>query len=77
MTIAETVVGLYKTELIRRRVPWRTVEQVELPRSGSTGGTGDHCIAPRIIFHRPSSKRATMLKSLMPESRESNHPSLS
>jgi len=28
--LAETVVGLYKTELIRRRGPWRTVDQVEL-----------------------------------------------
>ena len=28
--LAETVVGLYKTELIRRRGPWRTVEHVEL-----------------------------------------------
>jgi putative transposase len=28
--LAETVNGLYKTELIRRRGPWRTVEQVEL-----------------------------------------------
>jgi putative transposase len=28
--LAETVMGLYKTELIRRRGPWRTVEQVEL-----------------------------------------------
>jgi putative transposase len=27
--LAETVMGLYKTELIRRRGPWRTVEQVE------------------------------------------------
>lgn len=27
---AETVHGLYKTELIRRRGPWRTVEDVEL-----------------------------------------------
>jgi len=29
-TLAEAVNGLYKTELIRRRGPWRTVEQVEL-----------------------------------------------
>jgi len=29
-TLAETVIGLYKTELIRRRGPWRTAEQVEL-----------------------------------------------
>ncbi len=28
--LAETVMGLYKTELIRRRGPWRTAEQVEL-----------------------------------------------
>ncbi len=28
--LAETVVGLYKTELIRRRGPWRTWDQVEL-----------------------------------------------
>lgn len=28
--LAETVMGLYKTDLIRRRGPWRSVEQVEL-----------------------------------------------
>jgi putative transposase len=28
--LAETVMGLYKTELIHRRAPWHTVEQVEL-----------------------------------------------
>ena len=28
--MAEAVNGLYKTELIRRRGPWRTVEQLEL-----------------------------------------------
>ena len=28
--LAETVVGLYKTELIRRQGPWRSLEQVEL-----------------------------------------------
>jgi putative transposase len=28
--LAETVVGLYKTELIRRCGPWRSLEQVEL-----------------------------------------------
>jgi putative transposase len=28
--LAETVNGLYKTELIRRGSPWRTLEQVEL-----------------------------------------------
>ena len=28
--LAESVIGLYKTELIRRRGPWRTLEAVEL-----------------------------------------------
>ncbi len=28
--LAETINGLYKTELIRRRGPWRTIEHVEL-----------------------------------------------
>ena len=27
--LAETVIGLYKTELIRKRGPWRTLEAVE------------------------------------------------
>jgi putative transposase len=28
--LAETINGLYKTELIRPRKPWRTIEEVEL-----------------------------------------------
>jgi putative transposase len=28
--LAETVMGLYKTELIRRQGPWRTAEHLEL-----------------------------------------------
>jgi putative transposase len=28
--LAETVIGLFKTELIKPRGPWRTVEQVEI-----------------------------------------------
>ena len=29
-TLAETIIGLFKTEIIRRRGPWRNVEHVEL-----------------------------------------------
>ena len=29
-TLAESVIGLYKTELIKPRRPWRTAEQVEI-----------------------------------------------
>ena len=32
--LAESVNGLYKAELIRRRRPWRTVEEVELATAG-------------------------------------------
>ena len=28
--LAETVIGLFKTEVIRRRGPWRSLEAVEL-----------------------------------------------
>lgn len=28
--LAETVIGLYKTELVRRHGPWRTLEHLEL-----------------------------------------------
>jgi putative transposase len=27
--LAESVIGLFKTELVRRRAPWRTVEHIE------------------------------------------------
>ena len=30
VTLAESVIGLYKTEVTNRRGPWRTVEAVEL-----------------------------------------------
>jgi hypothetical protein len=45
--LTETVIGLYKTEVIHRRVPWRNLEAMEL-RNGSTGS------------HRPSSKHRTI-----------------
>jgi putative transposase len=32
--LAESVIGLFKTELIRRRGPWRTVEHVEAATLG-------------------------------------------
>jgi putative transposase len=33
-SLAESVIGLFKTELIRRRGPWRTVDDVELATLG-------------------------------------------
>lgn len=34
--MAESVIGLYKTEVINRRGPWHSVEAVELATLGST-----------------------------------------
>ncbi|WP_282959295.1 hypothetical protein [Cellulomonas fimi] len=28
--LAESTIGLFETELIRRRVPWRTLDDVEI-----------------------------------------------
>jgi putative transposase len=28
--LAESVIGLFKTEVIKKRAPWRTVDEVEL-----------------------------------------------
>lgn len=39
MALAETVAGLYKTELIHRRTPWKTRESVELTLERFPGTT--------------------------------------
>jgi hypothetical protein len=44
---AESVIGLFKTELTKLRALWHTAEQVELAtRSTSTGSTRDACTRP-------------------------------
>jgi len=37
--LAETIIGLYKTELIRRRGPWKGLDEVEYATLESTGST--------------------------------------
>jgi len=32
--LAETVIGLHKTEVIRRRGPWRNIDEANEPRRG-------------------------------------------
>ena len=39
--LAESVIGLSKTEVIRRREPWRGVEDVESLRSSGWPGSTD------------------------------------
>ena len=62
--LAETVNGLYKTELIHRQGPWRTFEQLEL----ATGGLGqlvERAAAPRGLWLRPAGGvRGELLPSL-------------
>jgi putative transposase len=61
--LTETVHGLYKTELIRRRGPWRTVEDVELATlSGSTGTTTAACTAPVATSRQRNMKRCSTVR---------------
>ena len=62
--LAETVNGLYKTELIHRRGPWKTMEQLEL----ATGGLGqlvERASPTRGLWLRPAGRvRGELLPSL-------------
>ncbi len=42
--LAETVIGLYKTEAIRRRRPWRSVVDVELATLGWAHWPSSWCL---------------------------------
>lgn len=58
--LAETINGLYKTELIKRRRPWKTLEQVEIATwSGSTGSTTAGSTATATTCPPPSSRPPT------------------
>jgi len=55
--LAESTIGLYKTELIGRRGPWRNLDDVELATlEWSTGTTTDACTAPATTDPPPSTK---------------------
>ncbi|BAI74738.1 transposase (plasmid) [Azospirillum sp. B510] len=61
--LAETINGLYKTEVIRRRgpcAPWRLSSS--LPWNGSTGSTTDASSNPSATFLPPRPKHAIMPK---------------
>src|SRR3954447_7507875 len=60
----ESLIGLYKTELIRRRGPWKGLDDVEWPPwSTSTGSTTAASTAPAAISHRSSSRTSTTVRS--------------
>jgi hypothetical protein len=59
--LAETVIGLFKTEEIHRRGPWKGLEDVEFATlEWSHGTTVAACSNRSVTFRRPSSRRPTM-----------------
>jgi transposase InsO family protein len=55
--LAETIIGLYKTELVRRRGPGRASTRSSTPPwNGSTGSTIAGSWSPLVLSRRPSSK---------------------
>lgn len=57
--LAETINGLYKTELIHRRAPWKTKESLEL-WNGCPGLTTTGCWSPSDTFPLPKLKKITI-----------------
>jgi transposase InsO family protein len=63
--LAKTVSGLYKSELIRRRGPWRTVHEVE-PATGRLGRLVEQPAPPQRVRRRPAGRvRAGVLQSIL------------
>ena len=70
--LAESVIGLFKTEVIQRRGPWRHLEAVEFATlAGSTGSTRGGCSNRSATCRRRSTKRATMSRPRWPDSHNS------
>ena len=58
--LAETVIGLYKTEVIRRRGPWRNIDAVEYATLEWVDWfTRRRLLEPPATFRRSSSRRRT------------------
>ena len=72
--LAESVIGLFKTEVIRRRGPWRGLDAVELPPwNGSTGSTIDAGSSRSETSHRRKPKHATIPKTVSTASPRDSH----
>ena len=64
--LAEAVNGLYKTELIRRRGPWRTVEQVELATCEYVWWWNNQRLHGELGMHTPAEVEAAYAHLVQP-----------
>ena len=61
--LAETIIGLYKTEVIRKRGPWKTLDDVNMrPWNGWIGSIIVVCWHLLATCHRLSMNRCTMMR---------------
>jgi putative transposase len=58
-SLAESTIGLFKTELIRRHGPWRTLEEVELATLGYIDWFNHHRLHGEIGDIPPAELEAT------------------
>jgi putative transposase len=62
--LAEAVNGLYKTELIRQRGPWRTIEQVELATLEWVWWWNNHRLHGELSYRTPAEAEAEYYAAL-------------
>lgn len=62
--LAETINGLYKTELIHRRAPWKTREAVELATLEWTSRFNHHRLLEPLGYIPPAEAEANYFKQL-------------
>ena len=60
--LAETVIGLFKTEVIRRRGPWRSLEAVEFATSNESTGSTTAVCPSRSETYRPLRPRLDIMR---------------
>ena len=75
-SLAESTIGLFKTELIRRHGPWRTLEDVELAALGWIDwSTPAGSTARSATFHQQNSKPPTTVNERRAWPHRTNRPS--
>jgi len=67
--LAESVIGLFKTEVIRRRGPWRHLEAVEFATLEWVDWFNTRrLLEPMATCRRPSTRHATLSRPRWPDS---------